>query len=472
MLNRLYKSIEGSNQRFIVTTQNILNQKVLNMPAASSASINSAQQIVTKPIDTVENFVNTTVDTFIPESQDEETKKSHKTAIRVGSTVLVLSAFVAIFNPKFLTKFSNKLKTWSVKASNKANSNDNFIGKICKAGQNFLDKSSKILNFSNNINTIKDEGFKWLCVKSRFMKKPHELITKGFDAISKKTVIKSYESANKKINSFNEILIKYAEKLTPTERKVFDEKISEIKKVQEYFSKSSVENRLKTQEDLMSNLEKDSLAKMREYFGKYKKPTSIENNKHNFEHAKNNLGYWAEDILAPERERIGLEGEKVISKILGDGKSQKGSYNEIIDLLSSHLKPEEQMALEDLFKTTSKKINKAKINECAEYFDNKRDLMLGSAPTDILTALFFLGVSGVAIGRADTKEQRISRALTGVFPTVAGLGVSLALTAQLFSGVKGKIVSAFLSGILSLMGSGLDRAVNPKKPEVKEGINA
>jgi hypothetical protein len=221
----------------------------------------------------------------------------------------------------------------------------------------------------------------------------------------------------------------------------------------------------------MSNLEKDSIAKMKEYFGEYRKPVSIENAKHNLEHAKNNLGYWAEDILAPEKAKLGAEGEEIISKIIGNEKSQSGAYKEILDILSSHLKPEEQKVLKEAVENTSNKIRKANFSECSEYFDNKRDLVLGGAPTDILTALFFLSLSGIAIKRADSKEDRISKALTGVFPIVAGLGSSLALSALLFSGVKGKIVGAILSGFLSLMGSGLDRAVNPKYRIKKEVAN-
>lgn len=431
----------------------------------ADAQEKSTPQIIKKPIEQVENIVNTTVDTFVPESEDEEKKKSHKTAIRVGSTVLVLSAFVALINPKFLSRFSNKLKTLSAKAGSKAQVKDDFLSKMYSYGQKVLDGTGKVLNFTNNINTIKDEGFKWLCVKSRFLKKPHEFITQCFDKISKRTVVNGYEGVNKQISSLNETLIKYAEKLSPAERKVFDQKISEIKEVQQYFTSSQVEARLKVQEELMSNLEKDSINKMKSYFSGYKNPNRLD-------YAKNNLGYWAEDILAPERKRLGEEGREVITKIIGDGKSQKGSYNEIIDILSLHLKPEEKKVLEDAIQSTTKKINKANINECAEYFDNKRDLMLGSAPTDILTALFLLSIGGVAVGRADTKEQRISKLLTSIFPTFAGLGVSLALTAQLFSGVKGKIVSAILSGVLSLMGSGLNRVVNPKKLESKEVLNA
>ena len=47
-----------------------------------------------------------------------------------------------------------------------------------------------------------------------------------------------------------------------------------------------------------------------------------------------------------------------------------------------------------------------------------------------------IGLSGIAVGTADTKEDRLSRALTLGFPAVAGIGASMALTAMLFLGCR------------------------------------
>ena len=55
----------------------------------------AAPEIITKPIEKVETVINNTVDSFVKEPKDEEKKKSHKTAITAGSTVLVLSALIA-----------------------------------------------------------------------------------------------------------------------------------------------------------------------------------------------------------------------------------------------------------------------------------------------------------------------------------------------------------------------------------------
>ena len=86
-------------------------------------------------------------------------------------------------------------------------------------------------------------------------------------------------------------------------------------------------------------------------------------------------------------------------------------------------------------------------------------MILGSAPTDIVTAIGGLGFSGVLIATADTKEEKISNALTGAFPVIAGLGASMAFTAMLFSGVKGMIYGALASIGLSKLGSIIDKKV-------------
>ena len=97
-------------------------------PVSFRAKEQGGLDIVTKPIDKVENIVNNTVDTFVPEPKSEEKKNSHKTAIRVGSTVLVLSAIVALLNPKFSSSLVKNLKKTSTKAANKAKVDNSFWG--------------------------------------------------------------------------------------------------------------------------------------------------------------------------------------------------------------------------------------------------------------------------------------------------------------------------------------------------------
>ena len=174
---------------------------------------------------------------------------------------------------------------------------------------------------------------------------------------------------------------------------------------------------------------------------------------------KKNMTFWAEDMLMPERNKLEQNGIKVVDKIMGDGKAQKGTYHEIIEILEPHVSKEEKALLEKNLAKANKKLRKANHSECVEYFDKKRDLVLGGAPTDIMTALFGLGMSGVAIGTADNKDERISRSLTVAFPAIAGLGTSMALTAMLFSGIQGMIYGSLASIGLSKIGSTADKLV-------------
>ncbi len=63
-------------------------------------------------------------------------KESHKArnAIAVGSSVVVLSALVALLNPRISPKVIEKLKNLSHKAAKKANKNknDNILNKFYK----------------------------------------------------------------------------------------------------------------------------------------------------------------------------------------------------------------------------------------------------------------------------------------------------------------------------------------------------
>ena len=95
--------------------------------------------ILAKPINTVENAISNTVDTFVKQPEDEEKKKSNKTAITVGSTVLVLTGLVALLNPKFSGKLVNKMKTMSSEANAKLEKNKGNLSK-----PNFIKQAKKL----------------------------------------------------------------------------------------------------------------------------------------------------------------------------------------------------------------------------------------------------------------------------------------------------------------------------------------
>lgn len=455
----------------------------------------SAQDIlINKPVQKVENIVNNTVDTFVKEPQDEEKKKSHKTAITAGSTVFVLTALIALLNPSFSGKLVQKLKTMSSKAGAKAQTNKNsfFASKFYKASEKYFDGIANFFQYTNSINAGKDLGFKWICCGEKFknvkndtlrnilqkcdsgfrkiMSTVHNSITNAFDTVSKKTVYRKYSNVNKKMDSFEELASTYKGKLSASEQKIFENKLAEIRQVREFFSQDKTAERLLAQEKSMANLENDFKDKLiNGYLKKFKiKSLQKEDWKNNAKIFKDNMSYWAEDMLMPTRNAFEENGQQAVDMLIGNGKNTKGKYNELIELVSPHLNKEEKAILDSTLQETGKKLTKANKSECIEYFDKKRDLVLGGAPTDILTGAGMIGLSGIAVGAADTKEERISRALTLGFPAIAGVGTSFALTAMLFSGVQGMLLGSAAGYGFSKAGSIADNLVNKhnNKPEV------
>lgn len=444
-----------------------------NVNFCASNDVISPTAPLAKPIETVQKTIESAVDTLVPLDTTEKEKKSNKKAIAVGSSVLVITGLVALLNPKYSSKLVTKMKSWSQSASVKfeKNKQNYFASKFHKACQKSLDWGVRTLQFSNNVNSAKDIGFKWLCCEkkgchsiknktarkivrefdsgfTKVMSKAHKGITNWFDLISKKTVYMKYNSAAKKMNKLENLINSYKSKLNPTQQAELESKLTEIAKTREFFTKASTDQRLVEQEKLMANLERDFMVKFKAYRkGFTNKWVS------NADHIDKNMTFWAEKILDPTRAKVEKQGLEVVEKLVGNGKDKKGLYEEAYNILSSNLETKEAERLQNLMSKSAKKLRKANFSECVEYFDKKRDLVLGSAPTDIVTAIGGLALSGVAVATADTKEDKISRALTGGFPIIAGIGANLAFTAMLFSGVQGMIYGALTSVGLSKIGS-------------------
>ena len=77
----------------------------------------------------------------------------------------------------------------------------------------------------------------------------------------------------------------------------------------------------------------------------------------------------------------------------------------MIALFKDNLEPDEMKRLETGLKDVTKKLKKAKHSECFEYFDKKRDLVIGGAPTDILTQIGGVALCG-GFEREGTDEDR------------------------------------------------------------------
>ena len=296
----------------------------LNTPSFRGEQTQSKIPIITKPIDKVENIVNSTVDVFIPEAKDEEKKKSHRNMIRAGSTVLVLSAIVLLFNPKFSSSFIKKLKTKSTQAGDKAKVDNSFFGALNKIKEKFLNGVTSTIQIINNGNSTKDALFKKLCSKTSLTKKWHQWTTNSFDSISRHTVFHNYKKANKKMNILDDIIGQYKDRLSSSDKALFEAKMAEIKSIQEHFTEARTKERLLKQENLMKNLEKNVTERLVLYKNNFLKSG---------EKRKDIFNYWAEEALAASRKEVEADGNAVVEKLFGDGNTKKGAYRELLELL-------------------------------------------------------------------------------------------------------------------------------------------
>jgi hypothetical protein len=447
-----------------------IDSSISNYKSPFGVNINSVTPLA-KPIEKVQESLETVSDTFIP-TTDEKNTKIKRNAIAAGASVLVLTGFVMLLNPSFSPKIIDKLKKFQFKAENKVTKNEGktFSKYLYTGFKNIVGGALKCMNVISNGNSFKDVKFQQFCTKKHtfstvknktaqkilttidngivsVMKKPHQTITKWFDNISKKTVSHNYKRANKKINSFEQLVEKYKTRLTPENKTKIEQKLFEIKNAKTYFSEESLQKRLTEQEVMMKNLETEFQKKIDSYANGFANQFVNKS-----EHINKNLSFWAQDIVHTQKEIVEKNGNDAVGKIIGNSNGEKGLYNEVIEILKGDLTPDELKYLNSSLNDVKKSINTANISECSKYFDKKRDLMLGSAPTDIVTAIASLIMSGIVIGRADTKEERISKSITGVFPVVAGVGASLAFTSMLFAGPKSIAMAALTSTGLSAVG--------------------
>lgn len=437
------------------------NSSRMGLPAFKSEKIEAG--VLTKPIEKVQQTIESGVDTLVKiPNEDKKKKKIKKRAIAATSAVLVLGTLTMFLNPKSSGKIIQKLKIWQNKLEvQSTKSKDNFLkSSLYKFYKKTINGIEKACNVYFNMNSGKDVVFQSMCTNSnkkypefltknktvhnivktlddgfvKIFKKPHEKITEFFDNISKSTVKNKYKKASRDLDQFEETIKLLREKLPSNKRKLVDSKLKEIAKSREVFSETKVLERLRNQESLMSGLSDDLWKR-------------IYNKKDGF--AKDKTTFWVQEALKPQKAQVEKEGSKIIEKFFGN-KGKNGLYDDVLDIYRKHLSKEDMKILDDGFKTASKKIKKANYSECFEYFDRKRDMVVGGAPTDIVTQLFGVGLCGLAVTRAD-KEKRLQKAFTTGLPIITGLGSSLIFSALLYSGGVGLLAGAAVGGVTNII---------------------
>lgn len=418
--------------------------------------------VLQKPIEKVQKTIESGVDTFVAtQNEDEKKKKLRKRAIAVGSAVLVLGGLTMLLNPRSSGKFSQKIKNLRSKFALKMQeSKDNFLKTKFYGGcEKVFGVAEKGGNVYFNLNSGKDVVFQSFCTNSnkkypefltknktvhkivksiddffvKILHKPHKKITQWFDGISQYTVRNKYKSASKKFDVLDDLIKSYKDKLPSDKQALLESKLQEIANARKAFADERITQRFTQQEQLMKNLEDDLWKSI------YTKDKGF---------MKNPTTFWVQDVLKTKKEQVVNNGNVLVEKLTG-GKNNKGLYGEAIDILRENIDKNSLENIESVSKQACGKLKKANFSECVEYFDKKRDLVVGGAPTDIVSQIFGLGLCGWAVGSAD-KDERLQRALTTGLPVATGLASSLIFSALLYSGGVGLLAGAAVSGVTSL----------------------
>lgn len=458
---------------------NYYNNNSYNHPYFRASNAESG--ILTKPIEKVQKTIESSVDTF-DKTQDEKKKKIRNRAIWVGSTVLVLGTLTMLLNPSSSGRSMKALKSLQNKLDIKMQqSKDNFMKTklygTCKKIAKFFDKGQ---NFYFNLNSTKDVVFQNFCInqnkkypefimKNKFLYKtvksvddllvkifrtPHLKITEWFDKISQRTVKSKYSSTVKQMDFLDDLLKKYKEKLPTDKKKLLDAKLKEIAQAKSSLSEPEILKRLTSQEKLMANLEGDLWKNI------YSKDKGFFNNSGTF---------WVQNSLKNQKAQVEKDGVALVEKFIGS-KDKKGLYDEAIGLLKNNIDKKDSQLIDDVFNSVGKKLRSANKSECIEYFDKKRDLVIGGAPTDIVTQLFTLGACGLAVTKAE-KDERWQRAFTTGLPVITGLGSSLIFSALLYSGGVGILAGAAVGGATTLACYLINKYVFGNKDPDEESVN-
>ena len=168
--------------------------------------------------------------------------------------------------------------------------------------------------------------------------------------------------------------------------------------------------------------------------------------------------------------------------------ASKGALEEIMTILKGLNKVKIQDASDTIvsketyknFEKMSKRIaadlESATKLEKGEYFLKQSELVVGSAPTDVISVLFPIGAGAYAVAKGKDKDERVSATLTTCVPLVGTFATFVYGTVKMFSGAKNLIFSAVSGAMLGMFGDYCDslykKSKNPNDDKIWTGIES
>ena len=151
-----------------------------------------------------------------------------------------------------------------------------------------------------------------------------------------------------------------------------------------------------------------------------------------------------------EKFKTSPEDLKIINSFLDEAKrvlagKEKGAMQEILEIYETFLPEKEYSKMLASMLKAVKSLDKSIDTESVQYFDKVRDLVVGSAPTDVLSIIGTGGVIAAGLHKAKDNDERTTIALKYGIPAIGAIATSVYCTASLLSGSK-SLIFGLLSG--------------------------
>ena len=115
---------------------------------------------------------------------------------------------------------------------------------------------------------------------------------------------------------------------------------------------------------------------------------------------------------------------------------KEGKIQNILKIYKQILSPEQYSKLEKTYNNSVKSLDKSVALETEDYTGKIRDLLLGSAPTDIISIIAGFVTLGWFLAKSDDNNRRISVSLKYGIPALTTIGTVTYANTRLFAGTK------------------------------------
>jgi len=127
---------------------------------------------------------------------------------------------------------------------------------------------------------------------------------------------------------------------------------------------------------------------------------------------------------------------------------KEGKVQNILKIYKQILSPEQYAKLEKAYNNGIKSLDKSITLETEDYTGKVRDILLGSAPTDIISIFAGIVTLGYFLAKSDDNNKRISVALQYGIPALTTIGTVTYANTRLFAGTKSLTLAA-ISGLVT-----------------------